>query len=210
MGRHRHHRQRGASGVRRQPLRTRRRHRPPHRLVFPLLKPFAFTPEQGAQTQVYVASAPELAGITGGYWVKSAPATPSRPRRTTPPRPGCGRSANSWSADRYPSDLAGLRLVEGGLILLSLSRVCASREVACLKPSAGTRQIGLDRARRRSTNAVGSVVDSAAASCCAPAKTSEVDWKLPRTLLWILAPLLDDGAPALLIDLIAVFVAATS
>ena len=46
-------------------------------MVFPLLKPFALTPEQGAQTQVYVASAPELAGITGGYWVKSAPATPS-------------------------------------------------------------------------------------------------------------------------------------
>jgi NAD(P)-dependent dehydrogenase (short-subunit alcohol dehydrogenase family) len=46
-------------------------------LVFPLLKPFALTPEQGAQTQVYVASAPELAGVTGGYWAKSAPATPS-------------------------------------------------------------------------------------------------------------------------------------
>jgi NAD(P)-dependent dehydrogenase (short-subunit alcohol dehydrogenase family) len=46
-------------------------------LVFPLLKPFALSPEQGARTQVYVASAPELAGITGGYWVKSAPATPS-------------------------------------------------------------------------------------------------------------------------------------
>ena len=46
-------------------------------MVFPLLKPFALTPEQGAQTQVYVSSAPELAGITGGYWVKSAPATPS-------------------------------------------------------------------------------------------------------------------------------------
>ncbi len=46
-------------------------------MVFPLLKPFALTPEQGAQTQVYVASAPELAGITGGYWVKSAPASPS-------------------------------------------------------------------------------------------------------------------------------------
>jgi len=45
--------------------------------VFPLLRPFALTPTQGAQTQVYVASAPELAGITGGYWVKSAPATPS-------------------------------------------------------------------------------------------------------------------------------------
>src|SRR5829696_6221049 len=46
-------------------------------MVFPLLKPFALTPEQGAQTQVYVASAPELAGITGGYWAKSAPAAPS-------------------------------------------------------------------------------------------------------------------------------------
>ncbi len=47
-------------------------------LVFPLLKPFALSPAQGAQTQVYVASAPELEGITGGYWVKSAPASPSR------------------------------------------------------------------------------------------------------------------------------------
>jgi len=46
-------------------------------LVFPLLKPLALSPEQGARTQVYVASAPELADITGGYWVKSAPATPS-------------------------------------------------------------------------------------------------------------------------------------
>jgi NAD(P)-dependent dehydrogenase (short-subunit alcohol dehydrogenase family) len=49
----------------------------PMNLLFPLVKPFALTPEQGAQTQVYLASAPELAGITGGYWVKSAPATPS-------------------------------------------------------------------------------------------------------------------------------------
>jgi NAD(P)-dependent dehydrogenase (short-subunit alcohol dehydrogenase family) len=47
-------------------------------LVFPLLKPFALSSAQGAQTQVYVASAPELEGITGGYWVKSAPASPSR------------------------------------------------------------------------------------------------------------------------------------
>jgi NAD(P)-dependent dehydrogenase (short-subunit alcohol dehydrogenase family) len=46
-------------------------------LVFPLLRPFALSPAQGAQTQVYVATAPELEGVTGGYWVKSAPATPS-------------------------------------------------------------------------------------------------------------------------------------
>jgi hypothetical protein len=38
---------------------------------------FALTPEQGARTQVYVASAPDLEGVTGGYWAKSAPATPS-------------------------------------------------------------------------------------------------------------------------------------
>jgi NAD(P)-dependent dehydrogenase (short-subunit alcohol dehydrogenase family) len=46
-------------------------------LVMPLLRPFALRPQQGAQTQIYVASAPELTGITGGYWAKSAPATPS-------------------------------------------------------------------------------------------------------------------------------------
>ena len=48
-------------------------------LVFPLLKPFALNAKQGAQTSVYVASAPELEGVTGGYWVKSAPATPKAP-----------------------------------------------------------------------------------------------------------------------------------
>jgi NAD(P)-dependent dehydrogenase (short-subunit alcohol dehydrogenase family) len=47
-------------------------------IVMPLLRPFALRPAQGAQTSVYVATAPELEGITGAYWVKSAPATPSR------------------------------------------------------------------------------------------------------------------------------------
>jgi NAD(P)-dependent dehydrogenase (short-subunit alcohol dehydrogenase family) len=46
-------------------------------LVYPLLRLFALSPEQGARTQIYVASAPELTGITGGYWARSAPATPS-------------------------------------------------------------------------------------------------------------------------------------
>jgi NAD(P)-dependent dehydrogenase (short-subunit alcohol dehydrogenase family) len=46
-------------------------------LAYPVLRLFALSPEQGARTQVYVASAPELAGVTGGYWAKSAPATPS-------------------------------------------------------------------------------------------------------------------------------------
>jgi NAD(P)-dependent dehydrogenase (short-subunit alcohol dehydrogenase family) len=50
-------------------------------LVMPLLRPFALSPAQGAQTSVYVATAPELDGITGGYWAKCAPATPSRAAR---------------------------------------------------------------------------------------------------------------------------------
>ncbi len=46
-------------------------------LVMPLMRPFALSPAQGARTSIYVATAPELEGITGGYWVKCAPATPS-------------------------------------------------------------------------------------------------------------------------------------
>ena len=46
-------------------------------LTWPVIRRLAKTPEQGARTQVYVASAPELDGVTGGYWAKSAPATPS-------------------------------------------------------------------------------------------------------------------------------------
>ncbi len=43
-----------------------------------LMRPFAIGVEQGAATSVYVATAPELAGITGGFWAKCAPAEPSR------------------------------------------------------------------------------------------------------------------------------------
>ena len=46
-------------------------------IVMPLLRPFALTAEQGAQTSVYLASDPAVDGITGAYWVKCAPVTPS-------------------------------------------------------------------------------------------------------------------------------------
>jgi NAD(P)-dependent dehydrogenase (short-subunit alcohol dehydrogenase family) len=42
-----------------------------------LIRPFILTPEQGARTSVYVASSPELDGVTGRYFVKSRPRTPS-------------------------------------------------------------------------------------------------------------------------------------
>jgi NAD(P)-dependent dehydrogenase (short-subunit alcohol dehydrogenase family) len=41
-----------------------------------LLSPFARTPEKGAQTTIYVATAPELEGVTGQYFANSK-ATPS-------------------------------------------------------------------------------------------------------------------------------------
>ncbi|HJS88900.1 MAG TPA: SDR family oxidoreductase [Steroidobacteraceae bacterium] len=38
---------------------------------------FALPPEEGAKTLVYLASAPELAGRNGGYYIECAPAVPS-------------------------------------------------------------------------------------------------------------------------------------
>jgi NAD(P)-dependent dehydrogenase (short-subunit alcohol dehydrogenase family) len=41
-------------------------------------KTFALTPEQGAQTMVYLASSPDVADVSGGYFVKCKAATPTR------------------------------------------------------------------------------------------------------------------------------------
>jgi NAD(P)-dependent dehydrogenase (short-subunit alcohol dehydrogenase family) len=38
---------------------------------------WGLSPERGAQTMVYLASSPEVAGVTGGYFAKSRPATPT-------------------------------------------------------------------------------------------------------------------------------------
>ena len=47
------------------------------RVAMPLLRPFALNAEQGARTSIYLASDPAVDGITGAYWVKCAPVTPS-------------------------------------------------------------------------------------------------------------------------------------
>jgi retinol dehydrogenase 12 len=39
---------------------------------------FAISPEQGAKTSVYLASAPEVAGVAGDYFYKCRPVQPSR------------------------------------------------------------------------------------------------------------------------------------
>lgn len=42
-----------------------------------LASPFAISPERGARTTIYLASSPEVDGVTGGYFYKCKPATPS-------------------------------------------------------------------------------------------------------------------------------------
>ena len=38
---------------------------------------FAISPEKGAETLVYLASSPDVSGVTGGYFAKCRPATPT-------------------------------------------------------------------------------------------------------------------------------------
>lgn len=44
-------------------------------------KKLLLTPEQGAQTSIYLASSPDVAGRTGLYWSRCKPKTPSRAAR---------------------------------------------------------------------------------------------------------------------------------
>jgi NAD(P)-dependent dehydrogenase (short-subunit alcohol dehydrogenase family) len=46
-----------------------------------LAKSFAISPEKGAQTIVYLASSPEVAGVSGKYFYQGRPATPTREAR---------------------------------------------------------------------------------------------------------------------------------
>jgi NAD(P)-dependent dehydrogenase (short-subunit alcohol dehydrogenase family) len=48
------------------------------RIVLPLLAPFFLSPEQGAKTSIFLASSPEVADTSGGYFVKCR-AVPSSP-----------------------------------------------------------------------------------------------------------------------------------
>jgi NAD(P)-dependent dehydrogenase (short-subunit alcohol dehydrogenase family) len=50
-------------------------------LVIPILRPFFLSPEKGADTIVYLASSPEVANTTGGYFVKRKMTEPSSAAR---------------------------------------------------------------------------------------------------------------------------------
>ncbi len=47
-------------------------------ILMRLVSPFAISPEQGAQTSIYLASSPEVAPISGRYFIKRKPATSSK------------------------------------------------------------------------------------------------------------------------------------
>jgi NAD(P)-dependent dehydrogenase (short-subunit alcohol dehydrogenase family) len=48
------------------------------RVGMPLARPFAISPEKGARTTIYLASSPDVEGLTGHYFFKCAPVTPSK------------------------------------------------------------------------------------------------------------------------------------
>ena len=65
-------------GLRRLQLRTRRRHGPLHRRrACSSRRPFAISSAHGARTSVYLASSPDVDGISGQYFYKCQVAKPS-------------------------------------------------------------------------------------------------------------------------------------
>jgi hypothetical protein len=46
-----------------------------------IAKPFLLTPEEGARTSIYLASSPDVEGVTGEYFIKCRIASPSSKAR---------------------------------------------------------------------------------------------------------------------------------
>ena len=47
------------------------------RILWPLMSPMLLSPEKGAETVVYLASSPDVEGVTGKYFVEKTPVTSS-------------------------------------------------------------------------------------------------------------------------------------
>ena len=58
--------------------------------------PFFLSPAKGARTSVYLASDPDVAGVSGQYFVKCKTKQPKRWARDPRQRVASGRSARSW------------------------------------------------------------------------------------------------------------------
>ena len=66
-----------------------------------LITHFGITPEQGAQTSIYLASSPDVAGVTGKYWDKS------KPVRSSPASYDNEAAARLWQISVEMMGLAG-------------------------------------------------------------------------------------------------------
>ncbi len=75
------------------------------RILVPLLRPFMKDPARGAATSIHLASAPEVEGVTGRYFVNSAP------RRSSARSHDADVAARLW---RVSSDLVGLATRRSG------------------------------------------------------------------------------------------------
>jgi retinol dehydrogenase 14 len=69
------------------------------RLFLPLVRPWLKSPAQGAETPIYLASSPEVAGVTGRYFANRKPKTSNRASYDTEAQ------ARLW---RVSADLVGL------------------------------------------------------------------------------------------------------
>jgi retinol dehydrogenase-14 len=74
------------------------------KVILPLVRPFMKTPTAGAATTIYLASAAEIEGVTGRYFVDRKPKPSSRASYDT------AAAARLW---RVSADLVGLAAVPG-------------------------------------------------------------------------------------------------
>lgn len=73
-----------------------------------LFRPFSITPQSGARTSIHVATAPQLADVTGGYFAHS------RPARLAPWARSDADAARLWDESRQLVEKAGFPLPDVG------------------------------------------------------------------------------------------------
>jgi NAD(P)-dependent dehydrogenase (short-subunit alcohol dehydrogenase family) len=74
------------------------------RLAMAIAAPFLLTPEEGAQTQIYLASAPDVEDVTGKYFVRR------QPTRSSPVSYEVEAQKKLW---RVSEELTGIKSVAG-------------------------------------------------------------------------------------------------
>jgi retinol dehydrogenase 14 len=63
-----------------------------------VVRPFLKTAAQGAQTSIYLASSPDMDGVSGQFFANRNPKTATSSPTTPEWQPGSGRSVPTWSA----------------------------------------------------------------------------------------------------------------